>query len=586
MIAAVYARKSTDQSGVSDDQKSVARQIDHAGQYAARKGWTIADEHVYVDDGISGAEFSNRPGFVRLMNALKPRAPFDILIMSEVSRLGREQIETAYALKQLSQAGARCFSYLEDRELLIESATDKFLLGAVTFAADLEREKARQRTYDAMQRKARAGHVTGGWTFGYRNIEIVGTDGRRSHVEREIEPAQADVIRQIFQLSADGHGVKAIAKRLNAQGAPSPRAQQGRSQSWAPSSVRAVLYRPLYRGEITWNQTRKRDTWGHTHQAGRPEADWIRVAAPSLRIISDELWARAHVRLVAVRGVYMKATNGRPFGRPPLGDPSKYLLTNFASCGQCGGTLKVRSRKHGKGRAFYYGCAGYHERGKTVCTNNADVPMMDADNIVVEALLDDVLDPSMIQDAVEEALQLLRGDDRNDRVEQLDAELATINKERARLVTAIATGGELGGLLDALRTRDRRREDLEAHRAALRSQRRLQASDTDRVRDELMTLAGTWRKVLVDDPMHARPIMSELLVGRSKFTPVARNCWSVRGEGHLTGLFAKVLFPLGSNPVGDAIRTENTRVNNPDNDVLHRSASIDQSRPVHTSRPR
>ena len=46
--------------------------------------------------------------------------------MSEVSRLGREQIETAYALKQLSVAGVRCFSYLEHRELLLETATDKF----------------------------------------------------------------------------------------------------------------------------------------------------------------------------------------------------------------------------------------------------------------------------------------------------------------------------------------------------------------------------------------------------------------------------------------------------------------------------
>src|ERR1700730_7156416 len=110
------------------------------------------------------------PGFLRLMNALKPRAPFQVLIMSEVSRLGREQIETAYAMKQLSVAGVRCFSYLEDRELLIESATDKFLLGAVTVAADLEREKARQRTYDAMVRKARASHVTGGRTFGYDNV--------------------------------------------------------------------------------------------------------------------------------------------------------------------------------------------------------------------------------------------------------------------------------------------------------------------------------------------------------------------------------------------------------------------------------
>ena len=96
MLAAIYARKSTDQSGVSDEQKSVARQVDHARLYATRKGWTVADEHVYIDDGISGAEFNNRPGFLRLMNAVKPRPSFQVLIMSEESRLGREAIETAY----------------------------------------------------------------------------------------------------------------------------------------------------------------------------------------------------------------------------------------------------------------------------------------------------------------------------------------------------------------------------------------------------------------------------------------------------------------------------------------------------------
>ena len=76
MIAAVYCRKSTDQSGVSDEQKSVARQVEHGRQYATRKGWTVDDACVFVDDGISGAEFANRPGFLRLMNALKPRPPF------------------------------------------------------------------------------------------------------------------------------------------------------------------------------------------------------------------------------------------------------------------------------------------------------------------------------------------------------------------------------------------------------------------------------------------------------------------------------------------------------------------------------
>lgn len=110
MIAAIYARKSTDQGAVSDEQRSVTRQVEHARAFAASKGWTVDDGHVYVDDGISGAEFAARPGFVRLMNALKPKAAFDVLIMSEESRLGREAIETAYALKQLMQAGVRVCS--------------------------------------------------------------------------------------------------------------------------------------------------------------------------------------------------------------------------------------------------------------------------------------------------------------------------------------------------------------------------------------------------------------------------------------------------------------------------------------------
>ena len=94
MIAAIYARKSTDQN-LPDAEKSVTRQVEHATAYATGKGWTVGPAHIYVDDGISGAEFAKRPGLARLINALTPRPPFQVLVMSEESRLGREQIETA-----------------------------------------------------------------------------------------------------------------------------------------------------------------------------------------------------------------------------------------------------------------------------------------------------------------------------------------------------------------------------------------------------------------------------------------------------------------------------------------------------------
>src|SRR5215470_9946657 len=173
MITAIYARKSTEQNGVGDDEKSVTRQIEHAKLYAARKGWLVEDNHVYVDDGISGAEFVKRPGFIRLMNALSPRPPFQVLVMSEESRLGREQIETAYALKQIIDAGVRVFFYLEDRERTLDSALDKVMLSLTNFAAEMEREKARQRTYDAIRRKAERRHVAGGLVYGYDNVEVL-----------------------------------------------------------------------------------------------------------------------------------------------------------------------------------------------------------------------------------------------------------------------------------------------------------------------------------------------------------------------------------------------------------------------------
>jgi site-specific DNA recombinase len=178
MLAAIYARKSTEQTRVSEEEKSVKRQVDHARAYAAKNGWRVAEEHVYIDDGISGAEFVARPGFLRLMNALKPRAPFQVLIMSEESRLGREAIETAYALKQLVTAGVRVFFYLEDRERTLDSPTDKIMLSLTAFADELESAKARQRTRDAMVRKARAGHHVGGRCFGYDLVDIM-PDGRR-----------------------------------------------------------------------------------------------------------------------------------------------------------------------------------------------------------------------------------------------------------------------------------------------------------------------------------------------------------------------------------------------------------------------
>jgi hypothetical protein len=91
----------------------------------------VFDERVEASAGVSGAHH---------VGGIAPR---------------REAIETAYALKQLITAGVRVWFYLENRERTLDTPTDKLLMSVTAFADELERENARQRTYDAMARKAR-----------------------------------------------------------------------------------------------------------------------------------------------------------------------------------------------------------------------------------------------------------------------------------------------------------------------------------------------------------------------------------------------------------------------------------------------
>lgn len=535
MIAAVYCRKSTEQFGVVDELRSVARQIDGARAYAASKGWTLPDDLMFCDDGISGAEFASRPAFVRLMNSLKPRPSFGVLLMADESRLGRESIEVAYALKQIITAGVRVFFVLEDRERTLDGPTDKLMLSVTAFADELEREKARQRTADAMTRKARAGHVTGGRVFGYRNVPIYGeadTQGQahRIRVERQIDDSHAAVIRRIFTLCAEGRGYSGIAKALNADGAPCPRPQQDRPAGWGPSSVYEVLHRRLYLGEIVYGQTRKRDRWGQHKQHARPESEWIKVPAPELRIISDDEWSAAHARLLGARA---RTIDGYTVA-PRRDRESKYLLSGLARCGQCGGSFAATSRSHGTGsnrrRVHFYYCAAFHKRGSTVCTNGRSLRMDVADRAALGAIADDVLRPEVVEAVISGVFDAMK--DTPDDSRQHAADLASLDREIGRLTDAIAGGGELPSLMAALRARQLRRDELARYTPvpmpSIADRRALDESVRARLAD--------WRGVLTRDVRDGRLLLKQLLSGPIRFTPEG-DSYRLEGEAFL-GLLA------------------------------------------------
>lgn len=548
MQCAVYARKSTEQYGVADDQKSVARQIAHAKAFATSKGWRVLDQHIYVDDGISGAEFANRPGFLRLMNALKPKPAFNVLIMSEESRLGREAIETAFALKQLITSGVRVFFYLENRERTLDSPTDKIMLSLTTFADELEREKARQRTSDAMIRKAKAGHVCGGRVFGFDNVRVDG------HVERHINADEAVVVREIFQAYADGTGLRTLAKRLNEARRPSPRAQQGRPNGWTASSLWAVLRRPLYRGELVWNQTKKRNQWGIKAATDRDEREWVRVPAPELRIVPDALVEAVAARAAGTRAAYLRSTKGTAWGRPVNGEESRYLLTGLTRCGQCGASMIVRSRGHGQRRSYWYACCAFHQRGRAVCPNSLDVRIELADEAILADLEQFVLHPQVVDRAIALALDELRPANGNAERERLDRDRRSAASEIDNLTRALALGGDLQSLVDALRHAETRRTQIDAALRAIDERAAFTPRAVKDLRAQVLAKVADWRTTLRQDASEARTVLRHLIANRITLKAIQRGgerVYRYSGTFSIGGLFEGTICPIAlASPAG------------------------------------
>jgi site-specific DNA recombinase len=466
--------------------------------------------------------------------------------MSEESRLGREQIQTAYALKQIMDADVRVFFYLEDRERTLGSAMDKMMLSLTNFGAEFEREKAGQRTYDAMLRKAKAGHVTGGRVYGYDNVDVLGPPGadgqaRRAHVIRKVNDAQATIIRRIFELSTQGLGLTRIAKTLNADRIPPPRKA---GLGWAPTAVREILHRPLYRGEVVWNKLQKVDRGGTKKRRRRPPEDWLRLNAPDLRIVPQELWESAHTRLKQSQANFGQVAGPRRPSR--LDRESPYLLSGLGRCGVCGGALIAMTRGHGAQRGRYYGCGYHHKRGPTVCTNSLQIKQEHLDHALLDAIAE-LLDAPLVDAAVERVLARLPNDQagRLDRRTTVEQEIAKTEATEQRLVDAVARGEGVEPLLARLKAEGERKRALERERAALDQRARVTPLDARRLKQELKARAKDIRGVLGRHVPQTRHILRQLLVDRLECTPViegGRRGYRFSGEG----TFGRLLTGEGS----------------------------------------
>ena len=202
-------------------------------------------------------------------------------------------------------------------------------------------------------------------------------------------------------------------------------------------------------------------------------------------------------------------------------------------------------------RVFYYGCSSYHLRGRTVCTNNINLPKEAADQAVLSVLDADLLRPEVVEGAIRRASELwaARGGVLEAQRVALRADLLRVETEIAHLTAAIANGGQLTSLLAGLTEREARRAQLQEQLATLEAAGQGVPIKLGEVEGKLRGYLADWRGLLTKHVAQARQILRKLVEGRLVFTPkedATGQYYEFRGQGNLGRLLeGAALLPKG-----------------------------------------
>src|SRR3569832_1362365 len=102
MRIGIYARVSTQRQAQAD---GLTQQLARLLAHALRQGWTVQAEHVFRDDGDSGASLK-RPGLERLRDRAALRE-LDRVLITAPDRLARNYVHQVLLLEELAATGSR-----------------------------------------------------------------------------------------------------------------------------------------------------------------------------------------------------------------------------------------------------------------------------------------------------------------------------------------------------------------------------------------------------------------------------------------------------------------------------------------------
>ncbi len=102
MRVALYARVSTNRQALT---QSIEQQLDRLRQHVIAQGWPLIEDHIFRDDGHSGATL-NRPGLDRLRDKVRA-AEVDCIVLTAPDRLARNYVHQMLLLEELEHTGCQ-----------------------------------------------------------------------------------------------------------------------------------------------------------------------------------------------------------------------------------------------------------------------------------------------------------------------------------------------------------------------------------------------------------------------------------------------------------------------------------------------
>ncbi|MEU8271596.1 recombinase family protein [Sphaerisporangium sp. NPDC049002] len=331
--AAIYDRASKDKGKRG---KSVTEQRAGNEDACAGNGWTIAE--TYTDNHRSASRFArvDRPDWDRFLADLDA-ARFDVVVMWESSRGDRKASQWIAFLDSCRELGVLIHVTSHRRTYDMRVARDWRVLAEDGVDNAYETERLSERIRRGLRGNAVEGRPHGKVLYGYvrqynpRTGALVGQEAdERKRVA--LTPAcvvgretvrigetytRAGVVREVAGRFAGGATQKAVVVDLNRRGIPAPE-----GGIWRTPQLRSILLNPAYIGY-------------RRHQGGVvPSPEWF----PPL--VAPDVHYTCMGRL------------SDPQRQGARDSSVKHLLSGLATCGLCGGWMRVQV-EDGRGGARY-----------------------------------------------------------------------------------------------------------------------------------------------------------------------------------------------------------------------------------------